>query len=75
MNTERREEIKDILRKRGEVKLKDLEEHFPNCSSMTLRRDLKFLEDNGYIKRTRGGRRCNEQAFSCGGRYLFSKSA
>lgn len=55
MNTERREEIKDILRKRGEVKLKDLEENFPNCSSMTLRRDLKFLEDNGYIKRTRGG--------------------
>ena len=55
MNTERREEIKDILRKRGEVKLKELEEHFPNCSSMTLRRDLKFLEDNGYIKRTRGG--------------------
>ncbi|MEI6101464.1 MAG: DeoR/GlpR family DNA-binding transcription regulator [Eubacteriales bacterium] len=55
MNTERREEIKDILRKRGEVKLKELEELFRDCSSMTLRRDLKFLEDNGFIKRTRGG--------------------
>ena len=55
MNTERREEIKELLRERGEVKLKDLEQHFPNCSSMTLRRDLKFLEDNGYVKRTRGG--------------------
>lgn len=55
MNTERREEIKDILRKRGEVKLRDLEEMFLDCSSMTLRRDLKYLEDNGFIKRTRGG--------------------
>lgn len=55
MNTERREEIKELLRERGEVKLKDLEQHFPDCSSMTLRRDLKYLEDNGYVKRTRGG--------------------
>ncbi len=55
MNKERREEIKDLLRTRGEVKLKELEEKFPNCSSMTLRRDLKFLEDNGFVKRTRGG--------------------
>ena len=35
MNTERREEIKELLRERGEVKLKDLEQHFPDCSSMT----------------------------------------
>lgn len=55
MNTERREQIKDILRKRGEIKLKELEEMFSQCSSMTLRRDLKYLEDNGFIKRTRGG--------------------
>ncbi|MEF9863675.1 MAG: DeoR/GlpR family DNA-binding transcription regulator [Christensenellaceae bacterium] len=55
MNTERREEIKELLRARGEVKLRDLEQHFTECSSMTLRRDLKFLEDNGFVKRTRGG--------------------
>ncbi len=55
MNSERREEIKELLRARGEVKLKDLETNFPNCSSMTLRRDLKYLEDNGFVKRTRGG--------------------
>lgn len=55
MNHERREEIKRILRQKGEVKLKDLETHFNNCSSMTLRRDLKYLEDNGFLKRTRGG--------------------
>lgn len=55
MNPERREDIKDVLRRRGEVKLKELEEMFPNVSSMTLRRDLKYLEDHGFVKRTRGG--------------------
>ncbi len=55
MNSERREEVKDVLRKRGEVKLKELEEMFPQVSSMTLRRDLKYLEDHGFVKRTRGG--------------------
>ncbi len=55
MNTERREEIKELLRARGEVKLRELEQLFSNCSSMTLRRDLKYLEDNGFVKRTRGG--------------------
>lgn len=55
MITKRREEIKDLLRTCGEIRLKELEKHFPNCSSMTLRRDLKYLEDNGFVKRTRGG--------------------
>jgi len=55
MNSERRESIKEILRQKGEVKLKELEISFPDCSSMTLRRDLKYLEDNGFVKRTRGG--------------------
>ncbi len=55
MNAQRREEIKDILRTKGEVKLKELEKNFTDCSSMTLRRDLKYLEDNGFVKRTRGG--------------------
>jgi DeoR/GlpR family transcriptional regulator of sugar metabolism len=55
MNSERKEAIMEILRQKGEVKLKELEANFPNCSSMTLRRDLKYLEDNGFIKRTRGG--------------------
>jgi DeoR/GlpR family transcriptional regulator of sugar metabolism len=55
MITERREAIKELLRQKGEIKLKDLETDFPECSSMTLRRDLKYLEDNGFVKRTRGG--------------------
>lgn len=55
MNIKRREVIKEILNTKGEVLLKDLEVTFPDCSSMTLRRDLKFLEDAGFVKRTRGG--------------------
>lgn len=52
---ERREAIKDLLRTKGEVQLTDLEQSFSNCSTMTLRRDLKYLEDQGFVKRTRGG--------------------
>lgn len=55
MNIERRDAIKALLNSKGEVLLKDLEGIFPDCSSMTLRRDLKYLEDNGFVKRTRGG--------------------
>lgn len=55
MNTQRRDEIKKLLDAKGEVFLAELEEMFPDCSSMTLRRDLKYLEDSGLVKRTRGG--------------------
>ncbi len=51
----RREEIKEILKERGEITLKDLEERFPDSSGITLRRDLKFLEEAGALKRTHGG--------------------
>lgn len=52
---QRREAIKDLLRSRGEVRLRELEREFPGCSSMTLRRDLKDFEEQGLVKRTRGG--------------------
>lgn len=55
VNTKRRDIIKDILNAKGEVFLKDLETMFPDCSSMTLRRDLKYFEEEGLVKRTRGG--------------------
>jgi len=55
MKTDRREEIKSMFRTQGEIKLKELEEKFPNCSSMTLRRDIKYLEEQGLVRRTRGG--------------------
>ncbi len=55
VNTERRDTIKKLLDAKGEIALTELEAMFPDCSSMTLRRDLKFMEDNGLVKRTRGG--------------------
>jgi len=55
MKSQRQEAIKAMFRAKGEVKLKELEERFPECSSMTLRRDIKALEDEGLVKRTRGG--------------------
>lgn len=51
----RREEIKELLKDRGEITLKELEEKFPESSGVTLRRDLKFLEEQGALKRTHGG--------------------
>lgn len=57
MGDERREIIKKILREKGVVYLKDLEVLFPELSSMTLRRDLENLEDNGFAIKIRGGAR------------------
>ena len=55
MNIERRESIRKYIQEKGEVQLKELEIKYPNVSSMTLRRDLAYLENEGYIIRTRGG--------------------
>ncbi len=55
MKNERREQIIQYIEASGEVKLEELEELFPGCSTMTLRRDLLALEEAGRLKRTRGG--------------------
>lgn len=55
MHNERRQIINKCIQKKGEVKIKELEEMFPDVSSMTLRRDLNHLEEEGYIVRTWGG--------------------
>lgn len=55
MNTERIWAINSFIQIRGEVHLKDLMELYPNLSAMTLRRDIDYLEKQGYIVRTRGG--------------------
>lgn len=47
--------IKQYVQEKGEVKLSELERLFPGISSMTLRRDLKKLEEAGDIVRTKGG--------------------
>ena len=55
MKRERITEIAELLDKRGKLTLEQLEEHFPNVSQMTLRRDLFYLEEEGKIIRIRGG--------------------
>lgn len=57
MEIKRRTLIRDYIDKVGEVKIKSLEEMFPDVSNMTLRRDLTYLESKGYIIRTHGGAR------------------
>lgn len=55
MPTDRRNAINQYIQSHGEVRLTDLEERFPDVSSMTLRRDLENLEQQGLIIRIRGG--------------------
>ncbi|MEA4854610.1 MAG: DeoR/GlpR family DNA-binding transcription regulator [Christensenella sp.] len=55
MAVKRREEIKEMLTEKGEITIRELEEQFADCSGITLRRDLKALEEQGFLKRTRGG--------------------
>lgn len=57
MHINRRDTINAHIQDKGEVRLKELEEMFPEVSSMTLRRDLIYLEDKGHIVRIRGGAR------------------
>ncbi len=52
---ERLSRIKQYIHEKGEIKLAELQQLFPGLSSMTLRRDLKKLEDAGEAVRTKGG--------------------
>ncbi|OQB13265.1 MAG: HTH-type transcriptional repressor GlcR [Firmicutes bacterium ADurb.Bin193] len=47
--------IRQHIQEKGEVKLSELEVFFEGVSSMTLRRDLKKLEESGDVVLTRGG--------------------
>lgn len=49
------EKISEIIESRGRVSLDELSERFKNVSTMTLRRDLIYLENKGEIIRVRGG--------------------
>ena len=55
MNYQRINEIKSLIEKEGRISLDELVERFPLVSSMTLRRDLLFLENRGEVIRVRGG--------------------
>lgn len=47
--------IKEFIDKNGKITFHELESAFPNVSSMTLRRDLNYLEENNAIIRISGG--------------------
>jgi len=55
MPIDRRGAINQYIQSRGEARLLELEERYPDVSSMTLRRDLETLERQGLIVRVRGG--------------------
>ena len=55
MKRERIEEIAELVDKRSKITLEQLAEVFPAVSTMTLRRDLIQLEEQGKIIRIRGG--------------------
>lgn len=55
MNTERLGTINAYIAKNGEAGLTELHSLFPDVSTMTIRRDIEYLEKQGYIRRIRGG--------------------
>lgn len=55
MNVLRRENMKEFIRQRGIVSLKELSAAFSDVSVMTLHRDLSYLAEEGEIQRIRGG--------------------
>jgi DeoR family transcriptional regulator, fructose operon transcriptional repressor len=60
----RRESIKQYVNEKGDIQFKELEQLFPDVSSMTIRRDLAFLEDEGAILRTWGGVKAVNRSYS-----------
>ena len=61
MMNDRRSRMKSYIMDNLSVRVKDLEDLFPDVSVMTIRRDLAALEEEGSIIRTRGGARINGQ--------------
>ncbi len=57
MHSERRIIIKELLYSKPFVSLKELVELFPDVSSMTIRRDIDFFEQQGEAIKVRGGAR------------------
>ncbi len=55
MMNERISRIRDYIQSRGEVSVSELQSLYEGYSSMTIWRDLKQLEEQGYIRRVHGG--------------------
>ena len=57
MSSARRTEIRELLQSKPVLSLHELEERFPEVSSMTLRRDIEYFEQQGEAIKVRGGAR------------------
>jgi DeoR/GlpR family transcriptional regulator of sugar metabolism len=57
MSSKRKDTIKELLQQKPFVSLHELENLFPDVSSMTLRRDIEFFERMGEAIKVRGGAR------------------
>ena len=57
MGNSRREIIREMLLEKPFVSLQELTERFPALSSMTLRRDIEYFEEQGECIKVRGGAR------------------
>lgn len=55
MMNERIARVRDYIQSRGEVSVSELQSLYEGYSSMTIWRDLKQLEEQGYIRRVHGG--------------------
>lgn len=55
MMNERIARVRDYIQSRGEVSVSELQSLYEGYSSMTIWRDLKQLEEHGYIRRVHGG--------------------
>ena len=55
LSKDRQQKILQLLESKGEVHLQQLKEIFSDVSTMTLRRDLISLENEGHLVRTYGG--------------------
>ena len=55
MMNERISKVRDFILSRGEVTISELQGLYSGYSSMTVWRDLKQLEELGYIRRVHGG--------------------
>ncbi len=57
MKAARRQKIRELLRTKPFVSLKELTEMFPDVTSMTLRRDIEYFEEQGELIKVRNGAR------------------
>ena len=55
MNAIRREQMLEFIKNRGKISVKELARLFSNVSTMTIHRDLDYLESKGAIERVHGG--------------------